>query len=243
MDHSLVSKIATSLLMPALMAFAAGCSDLPADGQTQASGDQSGTVQFALMASGVALASAQFTLTGPGGYSRSGVARGSGDFDVSAYIGGVPAGSGYVLALKGIASDGTTMCAGMSESFSVSVNAPIMVSVPLLCHQQRSSSGVAVTGAANVCPQVDGISANATSATVGGSPISLSVTAHDLDSGPGPLTYHWSATAGTFDDDAGQSPTYTCATAGMATVTVTVSDGYPDPSCVDAQTIRVSCGP
>ncbi len=78
----------------------------------------------------------------------------------------------------------------------------------------------------NVCPTVDGIGANPGEVLVG-STIALTGAAHDADTGPSALSYQWQATGGTLSNATAQNPTFTCATPGTASVTLTVSDGDP----------------
>jgi hypothetical protein len=224
-----------------VVALGAGCSSLPADGAPPP-GDHIGTIQLALQVNGVSLTSASYTLTGPNGFSRMGTATGPGGSGVSAFIGGVPAGPGYSISLQGLAADGVTTCGGVSGTFTVSATAPTTIVVSLLCRQPQSQSGVAVTGnAVDVCPNIDGLSADATSAAIGGTPVSLSATAHDADNGPMPLSYQWSASSGTFSNPAIASPTFSCTAAGTEVLTLTVSDGYPDPTCPATATISIVC--
>jgi len=63
-----------------------------------------------------------------------------------------------------------------------------VVTVALDCHQPAKTGSVAVEGAINICPVVDGLSANPADAAVG-LPLALAITAHDPDSGPAPRSY------------------------------------------------------
>ena len=220
----------------------AGCASLPADGQLPPGTDQVGTIQLALQVTGVVLNSVTYTVSGPNAFTRSGTASGPGGTTVSAFIGGVPTGAGYSIALSGTAADGTTTCSGVSGTFSVSPNTPTTVVVALLCREPSNMTGIAVTGnAVDICPRVDGISADATSGAIGGTPVSLSSSAHDTDNGPMPLSYLWSAASGTFSSSTSANPTFSCTSAGTIVLTLTVSDGYPDTSCNDTATISIVC--
>src|SRR5262249_24289824 len=46
---------------------------------------------------------------------------------------------------------------------------------------------------------------------------------------------------GTLDNATAQNPSFTCATPGTATITLSVSDGDPQPSCADTMTAQVTC--
>lgn len=205
-------------------------------------GDDVGSVQLALSTSnGVALLTTTYRLTGPMSYSRTGTAAGNGDGTVGALIGGVPAGMGYQLSLDGTASDGTTTCTGSSAPFNVTTGSTTTVSVSLLCRGQSSAGSVAVKATSNICPVLDGTSASATSGVVGGDPVTLTVIAHDPDSGPSALAYSWTASGGTLSAATGTSVTFTCGAVGTGQVTILVSDGYPDPTCAASSVITVSC--
>jgi hypothetical protein len=235
------ARAAKAVLASVLVSMGAGCSTLPGDGDKPPA-KQIGTIQLALQVNGVSLTSATYTVTGPNGYMLTGTAKGPGGTSVSAFIGGVPAGSGYSISLQGVAADGVTTCGGVSGTFSVAANGPTTVVVALLCREPRNMSGIAVTGnEADICPNIDGVSADATSASIGGTPVGLSATAHDADSGPMPLSYQWTAPSGTFSNAAIANPTFSCTAPGTVVLTLTVSDGYPDPTCPDTATISIVC--
>jgi hypothetical protein len=98
--------------------------------------------------------------------------------------------------------------------------------------------GVLTGGIVNLCPSVDGVSANPGTAMVS-KPIALSGTGHDTDGVPAPLALTWTATAGTISNPTASNPTFTCTAAGPATITLSVTDG----DCVDSQSLVVTCTP
>src|SRR4029079_16465363 len=100
------------------------------------------------------------------------------------------------------------------------------VQVPLSCHEAPRTGSVTVNGTLNLCPTIDGVSANPAEANVGAG-IALSAVAHDSHAGPQALGYAWQASGAGSITAGGNtaSPTLTCNTPGMATVSVTVSDG------------------
>jgi len=69
----------------------------------------------------------------------------------------------------------------------------------------------------------------------------ISSTAVDPDSGPSPLSYHWIASIGSLRDASSASPTYTCTAPGVATLTLTVSDGDPQASCAATGSVQITC--
>jgi hypothetical protein len=98
----------------------------------------------------------------------------------------------------------------------------------------------ATGGKINACPTIDGIAANPSEIEVGGS-VALSATAHDTDSGPSPLSFGWTTSAGTLSDAAAQNPTFNCTTPGIATVKLTVNDGDATAGCAATSTAQVRC--
>jgi hypothetical protein len=112
--------------------------------------------------------------------------------------------------------------------------------VHLDCHKPPRTGSVSVEGIVNVCPSIDSLEATP-SRTIVGHAVALNVGASDPDNGPQPLTYHWSASAGTLSSDSALNPTFTCTAPGPATITVAVSDGDGQPGCAASQSLVVSC--
>jgi hypothetical protein len=201
--------------------------------------DTTGSVSLDLrLASGATINTASYTITGPGNFTKSGVIDVSQSTTVSATIAGIPAGTGYLITLSAVSTDLTTNCNG-SATFNVLAGQTAAVSVPLACHEAAHTGSVMVAGHLNICPTIDGIGATPAEAQVGGT-IALSANAHDSDAAPAALTYAWSGGSnGTFSDPTAQNPTFTCNAPGMATVSVTVSDG--DPACPSTLAAQVNC--
>jgi hypothetical protein len=201
--------------------------------------DVTGSVSLDLrLASGATINTASYTITGPGGFSKSGIIDVSQSTTVSATIAGIPAGSGYLITLSAVSTDLSTNCSG-SATFNVLAGQTAAVSVPLACHEAARTGSVMVSGHLNICPTIDGIGANPAEAQVGGS-IALSANAHDSDAAPAALSYAWSGGSnGAFSNPTAQNPTFSCNAPGMATVTVTVSDG--DPACPSTLSAQVNC--
>ena len=220
-----------------LVALAApvGCSD-----DRRSSRDDSGSVGLALqVAPGVALATATYTIGGPGGFGRSGAIDVAGSATISALIGGIPAGRGYSISITAASRDAQLTCAG-AVTFDVTAQATTQVTVHLTCHEGAHTGSVLVNGTINICPALDGVSANPAEVIVG-NPLALSAAAHDRDLGPAPLTYRWTATGGTLDDATSPRPTFTCQSPGTAIVTVTVADGDPAPGCPASLSLNILC--
>jgi len=202
--------------------------------------DGTGTVSFALqLANGANIQTANYTITGPGGFTKTGAINLASSSTLSTTIAGIPAGSGYQIAITAVSVDGGTTCGG-SASFDVMAGKTRTVTVALTCHETGKTGSVLVNGTLNICPTIDGVGANPAEAAVGGS-IALTAAAHDSDAGPSALTYAWTTSAGTLSSATAQNPTLTCTTPGTATVTLTVSDGDPLASCAGTQTAQVTC--
>ena len=178
-----------TMLALALFGFAsaAGCNgrggtNTPSMSQTQ---DATGSVSFALqLAGGGTLRSASYTITGPNNYSKTGAIDLSSSTTLSATIGGIPAANGYQINITATTTDGATSCAG-SATFDVTARQTRSVNVPLTCHEAARTGSVLVNGTLNICPTIDGISANPAEVQVGGT-IALTGSAHDTDAGPEP---------------------------------------------------------
>ncbi len=197
-----------------------------------------GSVDIALVQGGVTLTTVNYSISGPGGFSKTGSINVASSNTVSAVIGGLPAGTGYTIALTGTGTDGTA-CAG-SAPFTVTAGTVTAVSVGLDCHQPAKTGSIAVNGTINVCPNLDALSASPAEVAVGSS-LSLSAVADNPDNGPSPLAYSWTASSGTLTGANTASPSFKCLTTGPATVSVTVSDGDPQASCAAQGSVQVTC--
>jgi hypothetical protein len=187
------------------------------------------------LAGGASLDSVSYAITGPNGFARAGTIDTSRSAIVSTTLGGLPAGSGFSITLDGTATDGGTHCAG-AASFDVTAHMTTTVSVHLSCKEPAHTGSVLVNGTLNVCPTLDGISASPAEVLVGSS-LALTASAHDSDSGPAALAYHWTTTSGTLSAADAQNPTLTCTQAGAVTVRVTATDS----DCSDTLSTTVTC--
>jgi hypothetical protein len=190
---------------------------------------------------GIVVNTVNYTVTGSG-LSKTGTIDVSHSSTISAVIGGLPAGGPDTIALSATSADGMVNCAGTSAPFSVTPHQTTSVNVALDCHETPHSGSVLVNGVINICPLVDGVSADPSDIAVG-FPVALTVAAHDSDGGPSPLSYHWSAASGAFSDPTSATPTFTCNVPGPVTLTVSVSDGDPTPGCADSLTLVITCEP
>jgi phospholipase C len=161
---------------------------------------------------------------------------------VSFSIGGLPAGSGYLITLSGTTTNGQTSCSG-SAPFTVQSQATTSVSVQLACSNAAPDAGSAAISANTFdCATVQSLSAVPTEVIVG-NPVSVTATA----TGPNPaaLTYAWTAPSGSFSAPGSQTSNFTCSVAGSIPLTVTVTDGaVPSGSTCPTSTtstVNVQC--
>jgi phospholipase C len=218
-----------------------GCSAVSNKSPSSQDSTDVGSATFALqVGAGITIQTVNYTLTGPGGFVRTGTIDVSNSTTLSAIIGNIPAGMGYVISATATATDGTTNCMGTSAPFTVIAHATVMVSLHLDCHEAARTGSVLVNGTLNVCPVIDGVNASPAEVFVGNS-IAISAVAHDSDMAPSPLSYMWTTTSGTIASPSSASTSFKCTAAGPVTLTVTVSDGDSTPGCADSMTIPVTC--
>jgi len=216
-----------------------GCSE-GAPQTSQAAAEHAGEGSLSLqLASGSTLTSVSYTIIGPASFSKTGSIDVSNSSTISGLIGGIPAGNGFTITLSAATASASLSCGG-SATFNVTAHQTTAVNVQLSCKEQSRSGTVLVNGALNICPVIDGLSATPNELAVGGSVV-VSAAAHDSDAGPSALTYQWTASSGTLSSATAQSPTFTCTSAGPATLTLTLSDGDPASSCSDSMTTTVTC--
>jgi hypothetical protein len=228
-----------------------GCSSRANSGVPAPSGkttsDQTGTAGFKVtLPGGETLDTIHWVVSELNDALFTTVQQGSVDVQHSAAIrfvvGGIPSGL-YQIALSGTSTDGTTSCTG-SARFSVAARTTTSVSVLLQCSTAGPDAGSAAVGAQTYdCGTVTGVSVSPSQTAVGTS-VSLSASATGPD--PSGLTYAWSAPSGTFTPPNSPATSFTCASAGVVPVTLTVSDGVvPDGGTCNAAlataTVQVTC--
>jgi hypothetical protein len=197
-----------------------------------------GDVSVALTgAGGVTINTVAYSITGPMSFMKSGSIDVSASSTISSTIGGLPAGSALTITLTASSTDGGQTCSG-SAPFTVTAHQTTPVTVSVRCHEGPKTGSVLATGAINVCPQIDGVTATPTEVSVGGS-VALVAAAHDTDAAPSALSYAWSAGSGAFTDTASASTRFTCTAPGSVTISLAVSDG--DAPCNDTAQVTVTC--
>jgi arylsulfatase A-like enzyme len=181
------------------------------------------------VAPGVTLDSVTYAITG-NGFDKSGSIDTSGAPEISATIGGIPAGNGYTIRLTATSVEEGTTFTG-SANFDVTSRGVTSVKVHLRGNGTSDNGSVAVTGTLNVGPVVDELTATPLTVFVG-STVTLTGVGRDPDDGPSPLSYYWSTTGGLIEDPIAPSSTLTSATPGTFTVKLTVSDGESTDTAV-----------
>jgi arylsulfatase B len=226
-NSGLATRLGRASLILSLAAFGAagataGCASEPGS-PGQEDGDHIGSLGLNLnVAPGVTINEVTYTITG-NGFTKTGTIDASGAPTISATIGGIPAGTGYSIALTATSAEGNTTFTG-SAKFEVTAGGSASVTVRLRGTSTGGNGSVTVNGTINVNPVIDELSVSPLTVYVGSS-ITLSAVGRDPDEGPAPLTYYWSASQGVVDDPIAASTTLASANPGTATVTLTVSDG------------------
>jgi hypothetical protein len=241
MLRSKIKNIGIALVLTGSVASFMGCGKTSSPSGGAAAADV-GSVGVALtLASGASLSSATYTISDPDiMVSKMGTVDVSASSTIAFVVGALPAGTNYSIEIDASSSDGGT-CSG-TASFGVTPHSTTNVTVHIDCHQHAKTGSVLVSGAINVCPVADGVSASPADIAVG-FPTTLAATAHDADNAPSPLAYKWTAPSGSFSDATSATPTFTCNKPGAVTVTVTVSDGDTTPGCADTASAVVTCEP
>jgi len=220
------------LVATLLVAAAAGCA-----------GDREGvtpnidSVQLKLdFGGGVTLNTIDYVLAGPGGFHRTGALPVGDQPTIMTTFQNLPAGVGYDVMVKGSASDDASVCKG-EAMFDVAASMNAVVQISLTC-----SGRAAVSADFNVCPTIDSLSVVPAEAYVG-SAVLLTTAAHDPDNGPSPLTATWSTSSGTLTNLMTTGATFTCTAPGSFKISLSVSDGTPNPKCADTAAVTVVCSP
>lgn len=154
------------------------------------------------------------------------------------FVGGIPAGTGYVMDLAAKSTDGKTTCGGQ-VIFAVEAGKTTAASVQLQCRADATLGGVAITASTNNCPAITSQVVAPQAVSVGGK-ISVGATAADLDAAD-TLVFAWSG--GNFDAPAAASTKFTCTSGGVKTLTVSVTDSKcTTTASVDVNCVALSCG-
>lgn len=184
---------------------------------------------------GSEVTSVSYLVTRSGTEVRSGVMQVGADGRASVTVTGLEPGAGYRVVLNA-PRDAGLPCVGDAD-FSVSPSATTNVDVVLQCDDLSADTTVTVDGTFNICPKVTSTTASPLVAFVG-SDIALTASARDRDNDP--VSFAWSAASGTFSAPSAATTSYRCTSAGVQTLTVSVSDG-PSRGCTRSATLTVTC--
>jgi hypothetical protein len=211
----------------------AGCLGSDAD-------DDTGTIGMELqIAPGVVINTVNWTIANAGtGFSRTGSVTVRFSNTISFQAGAIPAASGYTIALAAVSVDGAFTCAG-SAGFDISTGATSLVSVTLHCSTAPADQGtVVVGGTTQICANLDSISASPLETAVN-TPVALAATG---SAGALPVSFLWTASAGTFDNALIAAPVFTCpSTPGPVTISVTVFPSAATCNTITTRTVTVNC--
>src|SRR5262245_62705375 len=130
-------------------------------------------------------------------------------------------GFGFVvvfLAMFGCNGIGCEGCGAAQRDFPTH---PVMIGPDGGMMQQPSDGGLSVKGGFNNCPTAS-VQAAPQMVRVGQT-LTVSGQGSDLDPADANLIFRWTATSGFFGEDTEPETTFTCATAGAVTITLTVS--------------------
>ncbi len=163
---------------------------------------------------------------------------GDADDTVSAFIGGIPVGSGYTLKLSAVTSDGLA-CTSEDVGFDIpSAGATTSVSVTLNCggDDSRNDGNLVIDGTihVNTCPTVN-LVVSPINVSVGNT-MDLEAEAEDADGDD--ITFEWTASAGEIDDPDHDDAVYTCTLAGPVTLELKVGDSS---GCNVVRKVDVTC--
>jgi hypothetical protein len=151
---------------------------------------------------------------------------------VEAY--GLPPGGPYVIHLSAASADGTTNCKS-STQFDIAIGLVTELHMVLRCKTEPDSGAVRVGAGINVCARLDMVAVSSLTSSVEGS-IDVSAMASDEDRDP--ISYSWTATAGSFGDRTAAETTFACGAEGIQFLTIEVSDAE---HCMDSLTVAIEC--
>jgi hypothetical protein len=237
-----------------------------AAGVPSSEGSDTGTIGLALvLPGGDQIKSVTYTLTNSSSVTinlptapNPGTVATNNSQSIEFELGGVPAGTGYTIALSATTVAGAT-CQGSVTGVTITARASTNVTIQLLCSSPGGDGGnLFVTGITSYCGTWTALSSGSNGSEVlVGQTMTLTVTA--TGEAPSSLGYTFSQSSeggaiGTFgstqSEGAGPSDTntFTCTAPGTATVTVVVDDGpVPDgsacPSNLSTVATTVVCDP
>ena len=237
----------TILACVALLAglVAPACSSDSTGDRSGETADGTGTVGLELtLDSGVVLTSVEFVVSGgalPEGETVTGTIPVAGELaEISAYIGGLPEGTGYTITLSADSVDGATHCVGTATFDVVAGATTTGVNVYLECDAETTRGAVSFSTTLNNCPVFTSVTV-APQLAQSGEPVNVHAVADDSNGES--LTYNWAADYGSFVSATADTTVYNCVCPpGAASpcnniITVSVSDD----ACTSSEDITVQC--
>lgn len=222
-----------SLSSLTFLAVSSGCAGGSDASHTEAEDAAVGRLEFAFeLADGVVINTVHYEITGENGYHTSGDIAVGASSKLSHAIPKIPAGA-HVLELSAKAANGDASCAS-ETSFHVRAKKTTSVAVNLQCRLTPKTGTAVIEGKINVCPTIEGLAATPDHLVIGETSELLAVV-KDHDEGPQTLEFAWATTAGTLSDPSARNPVFTPTSEGVATLTLTVSDG----DCTDTWSLDV----
>lgn len=209
----------------------------PPAGPSDPGAQDVGTVGLALtLSANVTVSVVNYSITGNGITPRTGPINVSDPAATpSVQVGGVPAGTGYLVTMTTTSADGQTTCNG-SGMVDVIANQVNFITVIMQCRAVGTTGVIDVGGGFNNCPAITSYTGAPATVSVGGA-ITVSVSATDPDGDP--LMFGWSAPSGRFGDTGAPVTTFTCTVSGPVTLTMTITDGQ----CPSSIRLPISCVP
>jgi hypothetical protein len=230
MRHHARTSLTTVAIATALVMF--GClDDAPED---------TGSIGMELqLAPGVTISTVNWAISNATtGFMRSSTVNVRSSNTLKFLAGAIPAATGYTITLTASSIDGAFACTG-SAGFAVTAGTTSTVGLIFNCSTAPAGQGtIVVDGTTQVCANLDSVSASPLETAVN-TPIALSATG---SAGTVPTTFLWMATAGTFDNPASATPTFTCpSTPGPVTITARVLPSPAGCNTVTTQDVVVNC--
>jgi cysteine-rich repeat protein len=203
---------------------------------TKSESGNTGELRIGLLAgTDIDITEVNYSIQVPGQSAIQGKLPVAEDGTVSGTVADVPASEGVLVSLTA-GTEGSAVCSG-EGTVTVVAGQSTGVSIVLQCRlpdgSPATTGSIEITGTFNVCPQVLAAAADPTSTET-----TSAVTSNSTDLNSDTLKVTWTATSGSFADAAAANTTYTCASSGEQTLTVTADDSK---GCTHSKTVTVTC--
>ncbi|MET0596181.1 MAG: hypothetical protein ABW133_26025 [Polyangiaceae bacterium] len=229
-----------SFLTVVALAPVSGCTSLePFERQDGPTGEatHTGSIELTLdVAPGVTLNGVGYAISG-NGFSKQGNVDLSQGGTLSAVIGGIPAGDGFVIVITATTPDGSVTCVGTAV-FSVRDDMITLVAIHLQCRFRPKAGKIDVTGVINQCPVFEDVTATPINTGVGGT-ITFAARIVDPDGPASALDLTFSNGVTTISQHGQENArlALTCTAPGTDRITLAVTDG----KCLQTTDVDVTC--